>query len=121
MTTFSTIDYIKQFYSMALVIFSVVIVTALMFTENTKVARDAHPVVALITDSLAEGVAWPASPRTAWHLSLISPPMQEGLASSATAGASAELFKRISAAYEALRDGDSRKAYQRAVLAGRAD
>ena len=40
---------------------------------------------------------------------------------SATAGASAELFKRISAAYEALRDGDSRKAYQRAVLAGRAD
>ena len=42
---------------------------------------------------------------------------------SATAAqsASAELFKRISAAYEALRDGDSRKAYQRAVLAGRAD
>ena len=42
---------------------------------------------------------------------------------SATAAqsASAELFKRISAAYEALRDGDSRRAYQRAVLAGRAD
>ena len=56
MTTFSTIDYIKQFYSMALVIFSVVIVTALMFTENTKVARDAHPVVALITMWL--GILW---------------------------------------------------------------
>ena len=56
MATFSTIDYIKQFYSMALVIFSVVIVTALMFTENTKVARDAHPVVALITMWL--GILW---------------------------------------------------------------
>ena len=39
----------KQFYSTCLVIFSVVIVTALIFTENTKVAKDAHPVVALVT------------------------------------------------------------------------
>ena len=38
---------------------------------------------------------------------------------STTADASTELFKGISSAYEALRDGDSRKAYQRAVLAGR--
>ena len=52
----SVIDGIKQFYSMGLVIFSVVIVTALMFTENTKVAADAHPVVALVTMWL--GILW---------------------------------------------------------------
>ena len=36
--------------------FSITIVTALMFTENTKVAADAHPVVALVTMWL--GILW---------------------------------------------------------------
>eukprot|EP00980_Cylindrotheca_fusiformis_P024860 scaffold12617_cov91-Cylindrotheca_fusiformis.AAC.4 len=52
----SVIDGIKQFYSMALVIFSVVIVTALMFTDNTKMAQDAHPVAALVIMWL--GILW---------------------------------------------------------------
>ena len=52
----SPLDIFKQFYSTCLVIFSVVIVTALMFTENTKVANDAHPVVALVVMWL--GILW---------------------------------------------------------------
>jgi hypothetical protein len=52
----SAIDGFKQFYSMALVIFSVVIVTALMFTENTKMAQDAHPIAALVIMWL--GILW---------------------------------------------------------------
>ena len=50
------LELFKQFYSTCLVIFSVVIVTALMFTENTKVAADAHPVVALVVMWL--GILW---------------------------------------------------------------
>ena len=46
----------KQFYSTCLVIFSIVIVTAVMFDNNTKVARDSHPVVALVTMWL--GILW---------------------------------------------------------------
>jgi len=52
----SAFDAFRQFYSTCLVIFSVVIVTALMFTEKTKVARDAHPVVALVVMWL--GILW---------------------------------------------------------------
>ena len=52
----SPLDAFKQFYSTCLVIFSVIIVTAVMFAENTKVAKDAHPVVALITMWL--GILW---------------------------------------------------------------
>jgi silicon transporter len=52
----SPIEGFKQFYSMALVIFSVVIVTALMFTENTKMAQDAHPIAALVIMWL--GILW---------------------------------------------------------------
>eukprot|EP00980_Cylindrotheca_fusiformis_P029618 scaffold23625_cov137-Cylindrotheca_fusiformis.AAC.3 len=41
---------------MILVIFSVVIVTALMFTENTKLSQDTHPIAALVIMWL--GILW---------------------------------------------------------------
>jgi len=53
---FTIFDYVKMAYSMALVIFSVVIVTALMFTENTKIANDVHPAVALVVMWI--GILW---------------------------------------------------------------
>ena len=72
-----------------------------------------------------ECVAVEAYARTRLDVALYQEPhaVRQGEAGAATAAqsASAELFKRISAAYEVLRDGDSRRAYQRAVLAGRAD
>ena len=52
----SPLTMFKQAYSMILVIFSIIIITALMFTENTKMASDAHPVAALVIMSL--GVLW---------------------------------------------------------------
>nr|AAD13807.1 silicon transporter [Cylindrotheca fusiformis] len=52
----SGFQYFQQAYSMCLVIFSVVIVTALMFTDNTKLAKDAHPVAALVIMWL--GILW---------------------------------------------------------------
>ena len=56
MAEISTVEAFKQFYSMGLIIFSIIIVIALMFTENTKMAADAHPVVALVVMTL--GVTW---------------------------------------------------------------
>jgi silicon transporter len=53
---FSTFDYVKMAYSMALVIFSIVIVTALMFDEGTKISADVHPAVALIVMWI--GILW---------------------------------------------------------------
>ena len=52
----SYVTMFKQAYSMILVIFSIIIIIALMFTGNTKMASDAHPVAALIIMSL--GVLW---------------------------------------------------------------
>jgi len=52
----SYVTMFKQAYSMILVIFSIIIITALMFTENTKMASDVHPVAALVIMSL--GVLW---------------------------------------------------------------
>lgn len=49
-------DYIKLFkeiYSVALLIFSSVIVCSLIFTGETKVAKEAHPAVAFIVLWLA--------------------------------------------------------------------
>ncbi len=43
-------------YSMILVIFSIVIVTALMFDGNTKIAQDVHPAVALVV--MWVGITW---------------------------------------------------------------
>lgn len=52
----TTFDYIKMAYSMGLVIFSIVIVTALMFDENTKIAQDVHPAVAFVV--MWAGITW---------------------------------------------------------------
>jgi silicon transporter len=52
----TTLDYVKMAYSMFLVIFSIVIVTALMFDENTRIAADAHPAVALVV--MWAGITW---------------------------------------------------------------
>lgn len=43
-------------YSMGLTIFSIVIVTALMFDENTRIAQDVHPAVALVV--MWSGIIW---------------------------------------------------------------
>ncbi|MBE0451983.1 MAG: hypothetical protein IBX70_14240 [Clostridia bacterium] len=53
---FTAFDYVKMAYSMCLVIFSIVIVTALMFDENTRIAEDAHPAVALVV--MWVGITW---------------------------------------------------------------
>ena len=52
----TTFDYIKMAYSMFLVIFSIVIVTALMFDKNTKMSADVSPAVALIV--MWVGITW---------------------------------------------------------------
>ena len=41
MVEFSTFDYIKMGYSVGLVIFSICIVTALMWAEKTSISSDA--------------------------------------------------------------------------------
>jgi len=48
MANHTTLDFIKMAISMALVVFSITIVTALMFGENTRIAADFHPAVALV-------------------------------------------------------------------------
>jgi len=56
MTNYSTLDYVKMAYSMVLVIFSITIVTALMFDENTRIAQDVHPAAALVI--MWSGIIW---------------------------------------------------------------
>jgi silicon transporter len=56
MVQYSTIDYIKMAYSVCLVIFSVVIVTALIFERDTKISSDVHPAVALVV--MWTGIIW---------------------------------------------------------------
>mmetsp|Transcript_11318 Transcript_11318/g.14466 ORF Transcript_11318/g.14466 Transcript_11318/m.14466 type:complete len:509 (-) Transcript_11318:163-1689(-) len=53
LTPFTAIRYVA---SIGMLIFSIVIVGALMFTGNTRVAKDAHPWVALIVCILA--IVW---------------------------------------------------------------
>eukprot|EP00934_Nitzschia_sp_Nitz4_P008602 Nitzschia sp. Nitz4//scaffold325_size20118//17702//19372//NITZ4_008706-RA/size20118-processed-gene-0.4-mRNA-1//1//CDS//3329547911//8592//frame0 len=53
---YSTWNYVQMAYSVALVIFSIVIVTALMFEDQTKIARDVHPAAALII--MWAGILW---------------------------------------------------------------
>jgi len=48
MANYTTLDFIKMAISMGLVIFSIVIVTALIFGENTRIAADVAPAVAFI-------------------------------------------------------------------------
>ena len=43
-------------YSMFLVVFSIVIVTALQFKENTRVAADVHPTLAVVV--MWAGIIW---------------------------------------------------------------
>ena len=45
LTPFTIFRYVA---SIALLIFSIIIVGALIFTENTRVAQETHPAVALI-------------------------------------------------------------------------
>jgi curved DNA-binding protein CbpA len=71
--------------------------------------------------SISTQAATPEIKRSFRDLARAHHPDRHVGSATAAQSASAELFKRISAAYEALRDGDSRRAYQRAVLAGRAD
>jgi len=52
----SAFDYVKMAYSMGLVIFSVVIVIALQFDKNTRVAADLHPAAALVV--MWAGIVW---------------------------------------------------------------
>ena len=56
MVNFSTFDYIKMAYSVGLVIFSIVIVTALMFERKTSVSEDTSPWVALCV--MWAGILW---------------------------------------------------------------
>ena len=56
MVTFSTFDYVKMAYSVGLVIFSIVIVTALQIEGKTSVAERAHPGVAIAVMWL--GILW---------------------------------------------------------------
>lgn len=53
---FSTVDYAKMACSMGLVVFSIVVVTALIFTENTQMSRDGNPWTALVVMWL--GILW---------------------------------------------------------------
>eukprot|EP00957_Ditylum_brightwellii_P092054 7007677-Ditylum_brightwellii.AAC.1 len=46
MTTSSTCTLIKNVYSTILLIFSIVIITGLIFTEQTKLSKDVHPALA---------------------------------------------------------------------------
>ena len=48
MVQFSSFDYVKMAYSVGLVIFSIVIVTALMFERKTSVSQQASPIVAFV-------------------------------------------------------------------------
>ena len=48
--------YIKYVYSMILLIFSLVIVMALIATENTKLSRDIHPALAYVV--IWVGIIW---------------------------------------------------------------
>lgn len=56
MVQFSTFDYVKMTYSVVLVIFSIVIVTALMFERKTSVSQDSSPWVALVV--MWTGILW---------------------------------------------------------------
>ena len=56
MVTFSTFDYVKMAYSVALVIFSIVIVTALMFERKTSISQQASPIVAFVV--MWVGILW---------------------------------------------------------------
>mmetsp|Transcript_5005 Transcript_5005/g.7509 ORF Transcript_5005/g.7509 Transcript_5005/m.7509 type:complete len:539 (-) Transcript_5005:137-1753(-) len=56
MVTFSTFDYVKMAYSVVLVIFSIVIVTALQIEGKTSVAEKAHPIVAILV--MWAGILW---------------------------------------------------------------
>lgn len=56
MTTHTKLDYVKMACSMCLVVFSIVIVTALMFDENTLISQNVHPAVAIIV--MWAGIIW---------------------------------------------------------------
>ena len=56
MVTFSQFDYVKMAYSVALVIFSIVIVTALQIEGKTSVAEKAHPIAAILV--MWAGILW---------------------------------------------------------------
>ncbi len=56
MTTHTKLDYVKMGCSMFFLIFSIVIVTALMLDENTRISQNVHPAVALVL--MWAGIAW---------------------------------------------------------------
>lgn len=56
MVNHTPFDYVKMAYSMGLVIFSIVIVTALQFKESTKIAADVHPALAVVV--MWAGIIW---------------------------------------------------------------
>jgi len=53
---YTTLDYVKMIFSMGLVIFSILIVTALMYEQNTKIAQDMNPAMALVI--MWSGIIW---------------------------------------------------------------
>eukprot|EP00549_Striatella_unipunctata_P013726 CAMPEP_0118696120 /NCGR_PEP_ID=MMETSP0800-20121206/13643_1 /TAXON_ID=210618 ORGANISM="Striatella unipunctata, Strain CCMP2910" /NCGR_SAMPLE_ID=MMETSP0800 /ASSEMBLY_ACC=CAM_ASM_000638 /LENGTH=64 /DNA_ID=CAMNT_0006595143 /DNA_START=83 /DNA_END=273 /DNA_ORIENTATION=+ len=54
--TSSAWDWIKISYSVCLLIFSIVIVFALMFNEETKISQDVHPAAAVVI--MWGGIIW---------------------------------------------------------------
>ena len=56
MTNHTAFDYVKMGYSVLLVIFSIVIVTALIFDEGTKISSEVHPAAAFVIMWLA--ITW---------------------------------------------------------------
>uniref|UniRef100_A0A7S3KVX3 Silicon transporter n=1 Tax=Amphora coffeiformis TaxID=265554 RepID=A0A7S3KVX3_9STRA len=56
MVEFSTFDYVKMAYSVGLVIFSICIVTALMWAEKTSISEDSSPIVAFL--AMWIGILW---------------------------------------------------------------